>query len=431
MPKRPTVAPGIDKRADGTYRARITHQGKQHLLGYFRTITDARAAVDIARGERARGVFVPPAQRRREAQDAAAEQARADAAKAFTVNELAAEWITWQERRGLKRATVYTRERHFAHHIAPTFGGMAVADVTPQLVADWYDALLAASGPGTARGPYQAMNALFAYAAGTARALPGHYVKRIETNPCQLPDAAKHRAVKTVPRKVATADEIASLAAGMPDDEQLAVLLGAWCGLRIGEVLGLRRRDFYTTPAKADGEPPLWWVRIERQVQSRGGGLREDTVKTAAGNRVIPIASPLVAALTGHLLKFTGTGEDAPLFPREARGLSPMHPNRLRLHFVASRDRHNAAQAARTAPKLDGFTFHHLRHTGLTRIGQAGATLAELQRFGGHADVRTAQQYQHADLDRLAMLAAGLNEIKVPGEEPAKVVSLRARRQRS
>lgn len=54
---------GITRYRD-RYRVRIDHEGRTHALGMFDTLTDARAAMDIARGEAARGRFVPPAEGR-------------------------------------------------------------------------------------------------------------------------------------------------------------------------------------------------------------------------------------------------------------------------------------------------------------------------------------------------------------------------------
>lgn len=57
-------------------------------------------------------------------------------------------------------------------------------------------------------------------------------------------------------------------------------------------------------------------------------------------------------------------------------------------------------------PDLDPrFTFHGLRHSGLTYAGQCGATLAELLRRAGHSDINTVLIYQHATRERDAALA--------------------------
>lgn len=57
-------------------------------------------------------------------------------------------------------------------------------------------------------------------------------------------------------------------------------------------------------------------------------------------------------------------------------------------------------------PSLEGFVFHGLRHTALTNLGRAGATLADLMEFAGHSDVKSVMKYQHTGKDRLAQLTA-------------------------
>lgn len=48
----------------GRYRVRMDHDGKAHSFGVYDTITDAKAALNIARADAARGLLVPPAERR-------------------------------------------------------------------------------------------------------------------------------------------------------------------------------------------------------------------------------------------------------------------------------------------------------------------------------------------------------------------------------
>ena len=56
------------------------------------------------------------------------------------------------------------------------------------------------------------------------------------------------------------------------------------------------------------------------------------------------------------------------------------------------------------------FRFHDLRHTGLTIFAQEGATLAELMRRGGHADIHIVLRYQHATMSRDRELADRMSD---------------------
>jgi integrase len=45
------------------------------------------------------------------------------------------------------------------------------------------------------------------------------------------------------------------------------------------------------------------------------------------------------------------------------------------------------------------FTFHDLRHSGLTWAAATRAATAELMHRGGHRDIKAAMRYEHATRD--------------------------------
>lgn len=425
MPSKKRLPKGVDMRPSGLFRARVWHGERQVSLGTFHTAGDAEAALMIARGEMARGIFVPPAELRRQEREAVEAAERERAAQEYTVQDLFEDWMAWQERRGLKQGTTYSRRSRYESRLQATFGQVAVRDVTPKMVTVWYDEARAEK-PGAAREALSTLSQMYSYATGEAAHLPAGHEVRAEINPARITTPGRKKALRAPHREVATPDEISDLAGRMPEHERLTVLLGAWCGLRIGEVLGLRRRDFWEVPA-IEGDTAAQFLRVERQVQARGGGLREETVKTSAGLRDIPVPMALWPVVQVQLQEWAGLGEDGLLFPREQRGRYWMHPNSLRGHFNAARDAHNVEAHRAKVPTLEGFIFHDLRKTALTRVGRAGATGAELMRFGGHADLEAVQIYQRADLDRLARLAEIMDGDVVVPRGPAAVTSIRGR----
>src|SRR5690606_35644626 len=80
---------GISLHGD-RYRVRLMVDGVVHSLGVYDTLTDARAALTLARAEKVRGTFVPPAQARAERR-AMIEQAERDE---VTLEQWAEEWLT-------------------------------------------------------------------------------------------------------------------------------------------------------------------------------------------------------------------------------------------------------------------------------------------------------------------------------------------------
>lgn len=423
--KRP-LPRGITLEPNGSYRARMTYQGRQYSIGCYATKGDAAAALTIARAQAARGTFVPPAVIRARRKAAAALAAEEAAAAAYTVADLARDWLAFLERQGRAGSTVATYRARLTAHILPTFGAMPAAALTPEVVELWRDELDREHGNGVARPAYMTLSSMYTFATGKAKGQGRGTPPRVSVSPCQIPGAEQHRPVRVVARKVATPEEVAELAAAMPPRLALAVHLAAWCGLRLGEVLALRRRDVLTTGAGPDART---WLDITRQVQAKGatGGLHEVPPKSDAGVRRVPIPAALVPVLRSHLAAHATRGADGLLFPRARDAAAWTHPNTLRAHFNAARDEVNARRAAAELPTLDGFNFHSLRHTALSRVGMAGATLEELKRYGGHSDAATVQRYQHADLDRLARLSDLVSESVVVMGAP--VVPLTRREQ--
>ena len=208
-----------------------------------------------------------------------------------------------------------------------------------------------------------------------------------------MPEGQKHRPVRERERQVATPEEVRAAADSMPARLRIAVLLAAWCQTRLGELIGLQRRDF-----DLDSTPAT--LRIERQVQYlTGEGPVELPPKSAAGVREIVIPAALVPALRRHLDSYVEPDATAWLLCSDRSPRLPLHPNSLR----------RAWERARSDAGIPWFKFHDLRHTGLTIFAQQGATLAELLHRGGHSDVDVALRYQHATRERDAALAARMD----------------------
>lgn len=180
----------------------------------------------------------------------------------------------------------------------------------------------------------------------------------------------------------------------MPPRLALAVLLGAWCQLRSGEVLELRRRDI--TPER---------VAITRGVTWTNGVAHVGPPKTDAGVRTLSVPPHIAAAVTDHLAQHVARGADALLFADRARGSEHLNPTTFAYHV-------KAAVGRTSLPPT--FRFHWLRHTGLTLAAQSGATIAELQARAGHSTASTVMLYQHATSVRdraLAHALSGLAEV--------------------
>jgi integrase len=192
---------------------------------------------------------------------------------------------------------------------------------------------------------------------------------------------------------VATPAEVAALVEAITPRYRAAVLLAAWCGLRRGEVLGLRRDD-------VDLSTGMVTVRRNRVELLAPGTAFDAEPKTDAGKRtvtvphVLPVLVEHMSAWAGHDRVFVG---------RDGR---PMRGDAVRQAF----DR------ARRKAGMPGFRYDDLRHTGQTLAAATGATIKDLMRRLGHASPAASYRYLHAVDGRDAEIASALSDLAAHGD---------------
>ena len=371
----------IRKARSGRFEVRYTGpDGGKYTAGRsFIRKTDASAFLAHVEAEISEGTWTSPkeARERERAQELAAERA------AITFAAWSERWLASLERLGRTPKTVQTHTYRM-RQLVSIFGVTPLGAISVEDVDAWYQRIWDAKGPGVARPIYMTLSACM-----NAAVKAGH----VETTPCRVPEGQKHVPTRESERQVATPEEVQAAANAMPAHLRAAVLLAAWCQTRLGEVIGLQRRDL-----ALDATPPT--LRIERQVQYLTGvGPVETPPKSAAGVREIVIPASLVPTLRAHLDAHVYAAPTSWLLhPESTRGL-PIHPNSLRAAWEKARD----------AAGIPWLKFHDLRHTGLTVFAQQGATLAELLHRGGHSDVDVALRYQHATRERDAALTARMD----------------------
>lgn len=360
------------------YRVRMDYQGKTHSLGVFDTITDAKAALSIAKADAARGIFVPPSSRRA---DQKAQEEKVEA-EAITLREWSETWLAQLEANpDRSQATVVSYRSVLRNHVWPELGDVRLRDLTTARVADHLGLL--ASRPSK-RHPRAKVNGVAPNVVIALRSCLNAAVKAkaggLES--FTFPDAPKHRRVRPEDEHgdVATPEEVKAMGDAMPEHLRIAVPLAAWCALRLGEVLGLERRDLEYLE-----DPDRAVLHVRRQFNVKANDL---TPPKADSARTIAVPAALLPALREHLDRYTPASRTGPVLAgAEGRRISQ-----------TTLDRH--WRAARSAAGRPGFHFHNLRHTGLSAYAVQGATLAELLHRGGHTDVSVALRYQHATAAR-------------------------------
>lgn len=156
-----------------------------------------------------------------------------------------------------------------------------------------------------------------------------------------------------------------------PDHITPITLLAINTGLRRGELLGLTWGDVDATSAL-----------LTVQGASAKTGL----------TRYLPLNMEAVRVLTAW--RPADAGPEDLVFPGPDGG--PMFSLKTAWEKVA------------TAAKLDGFTFHDLRHTFASKLVQAGVDLNTVRELLGHSDIKMTLRYAHLAPEHRAAAVAKL-----------------------
>ena len=355
----------IRKRPSGRWQALYWQDDRIQSAGTFASKADAQAYLATLETDIRRGAWVDPRSGK------------------TTLKVFANEWLNRRPDLAVRTRDLY---RHvFDRHIFPKLGNVPLAELTPSKIRGWH-AEIANDHPATAAKAYRLLSTIMRTAV---------FDGVILSSPCKVDGAGIERPVE---RPVATVAEVEALAEAMPEHLRAMVPLAAWCQLRRGEILGLRRKD-------VDSLHAVIHIEQSRTFTMDGTSLVKRP-KTASGHRTLAMPAYLAEVLSEHLSKFTASGPDALVFS----GLDGESLSRDAVQYAWER--------ARLTVGRPDLRFHDLRHTGLTMAAATGATTVELMHRAGHASAAAAMRYQHAIQDRDRVLADALQDLVKPSTIP-------------
>jgi integrase len=304
-------------------------------------------------------------------------RAAAKAVAGITVHEYAEKWLP---QRDLTPKTHALYRDLLKSRIYPSLGDEMLAAVTPATVRAWWVGL-GKKTPTSNTHAYQLLRAIF----NTARE-----DKLITENPCQIKTAGKPPKPRDV--QPLTPAELVKVAEAAPETYRAAVPVAAWCGLRFGELIELRRKDVHTNG-------PQMVLKIRRAATVVDGKVVVGSPKTDAGIRDVTVPPHVAELLRAHMAAHTRRGPESFVFTT-TRG--------RRLSQTAFT---KAVKAGFASVGKPGMRVHDLRHVGATLAAQAGATTKELMRRIGHTTPGMAMRYQIAAAERDAVIAERLSEL--------------------
>lgn len=190
-------------------------------------------------------------------------------------------------------------------------------------------------------------------------------------NPWKTAKPQKDSASQKHGRAFTLAEVQAILEACAEDWQRLAVMIGVYTGLRLGDIFSLR------------------W----EEVDFVGGQISHfKPLKTARHG--LEVNLPLHPALIAYLGRF-----------RASRGLvinAPCAPDRFGEYYFTK----ILAKAGIKGDSKTKVSFHCLRHTFATMLAGAGATEQERMELGGWSNAKTAQIYNHSTQRARALIDA-------------------------
>lgn len=311
---------------------------------------------------------------------------RADAGKLITLREFAVKVIG---ERDLAPKTRWLYDGLLDDRVLPVLGDATLAEITPATVRTWW-AGLPKHAPTRNTQAYNLLKSVLSVAVddGLIR----------DKNPCQIKSAGKPPRAKDI--ELLTLEELARVTAMMPAQYRAAVPVAAWCGLRFGELIELRRKDI----RRLDGRMIL---KIQRAATRIDGKIVVGDPKSEAGFRDVNVPPHVQEVLEAHLKRYAAPGPEAFVF-RTTRG------KRLSQASFSKQFKIAVAEIGKPHARV-----HDLRHVGAVLAAQAGATTKELMARLGHTTPGMSMRYQHAAADRDAAIADRLSGLAgwVPADE--------------
>lgn len=272
----------------------------------------------------------------------------------------------WRSRQLWRESTMDRIESLLRNHLYPVLGNMPLDAVRPSDLDLLVKGLSDKLAPSTIVGVYRLAASVFKASVRD---------RNLGVSPCvdvRLPAKFQREVVPLTP------EQVAALADMIPDRYRGLVVVGAGCGLRLGEATGLTmdRVDFLRRT-----------VKVDRQlITPTRGDARLGPPKRPASNRLVPLPSVVTEELAVHLQRF-GPGPEGLVFTT-ARGL-PVRRNSFGGTF-----RQAAARAGVPLPERGG--FHELRHHYASLLIASGCSVVVVQKRLGHASAQeTLNTYSH------------------------------------
>lgn len=278
----------------------------------------------------------------------------------------------WDATRSLSRTRAASDACRRDRYLLPRWGGVPLDAITHIEAQAWVRDLADRMAPASVAACFRLLKLPLDAAVHDGK-LPANPVASVK-----LPRVVQRRKTHD---DVLTGEELNRLVAATPTQYRALVYVTGWMGLRLNEVLGLRRRDVnllrkqLTVGAQTVDE-------VAGVVTLKPGG------KTENATRVLPLPGPVADMLAWHLAEVRPDAGPDDLVFTTSKGTVPLRGNLLRKVLQPSLSR--AGLGGRR------ITMRQLRHTAASLMIDAGLDVQDVQQRIGHAKPSTTMDvYVH------------------------------------
>ncbi|RFA14510.1 hypothetical protein B7R22_09830 [Subtercola boreus] len=325
-------------------RYRVLYRKPDHKQTQKRGFTTKKSAELFLAGvevDKSKGAYIDPGKTR------------------VTLGQWLDDWLAG--RSDLRMTSRERAEGIVERHIKPRLGGYTIGNLNHKTIQEWAGGLSATQSPSSVRKIVNVLSGSLQLAVKDGRlpANPAHGLNlpKVDAN-------AKRYLTHEQVRDLAAAVDVIGRGQfnGARNGYGLLVRVLAYCGLRWGELSGLRVKDIDFARGRLEVQHTV--VEVE--------GVQHDSKPKDYEARSIPVPASILAELRVHV---DGLDIDGPAFP------SPRTGGWLRGRVF----RRGWLTAASETIGEHGLTPHELRHTAASLAISAGANVKAVQRMLGHA----------------------------------------------
>ena len=274
-----------------------------------------------------------------------------------------------------KDSTKYIRRSVYNTHIKKELGSCDISKIDYEYIQNYFNKKGKRETKTSIENIYKVVNGVFTYAYNNSYIIRKPYMR------------LKLNGIKTLKKKnIITINEFNLFIENYKhpktnkiiesDNYIVALYIGLYTGMRLGECLGIKKEDVDLKNNK---------ISINKQLQIIGSTIRLTELKSDASYRKVPISDELHNILVKHFKTYPESE-----FVICDKDMGWMSPRKIQKSIK------------RASQKLNiDFHFHMLRHMFITQLYNKGVDIKVTQLLAGHANYQTtADIYTELDHDK-------------------------------